>query len=160
MTAPAAAPAPVMPLTRLDFLIVGAALAVLGIIAYLAGRKEKDTRDFFLGSRSVPTFVATLSFVAAEISALTVIGVPAVAYSENWHYLQFFIGSAAGRVFVAFLFIPVFYRHNCTTVFEFLRDRFGPGTEYAGSAFFFITRLLGAGVRLYAACLGISIIMG
>jgi len=160
MTAATAESAPVSALAPLDFLVVGVALASLGLIAYLAGRKEKDTRDFFLGGRSVPTFVATLSFVAAEISALTVIGVPAIAYSENWHYLQFFVGSAAGRVFVAFLFIPVFYRHNCTTVFEFLRDRFGPETEYAGSAFFFITRLLGAGVRLYAACLGISLIMG
>ena len=160
MIAPTAESAPVRTLAPLDFLVVGVALAILGLIAYLAGRKEKDTRDFFLGGRSVPAFVATLSFVAAEISALTVIGVPAVAYSENWHYLQFFVGSAAGRVFVAFLFIPVFYRHNCTTVFEFLRDRFGAETEYAGSAFFFITRLLGAGVRLYAACLGISLIMG
>jgi SSS family transporter len=160
MIAAAADSAPVMTLTRVDFLVVGAALAILGLIAYLAGRKEKDTRDFFLGGRSVPPLVATLSFAAAEISALTVIGVPAVAYSENWHYLQFFVGSAAGRIFVAFLFIPVFYKHNCTTVFEFLRDRFGPETEYAGSAFFFITRLLGAGVRLYAACLGISLIMG
>jgi SSS family transporter len=160
MIAATAESAPVRTLAPLDFLVVGVALAILGLIAYLAGRKEKDTRDFFLGGRSVPAFVATLSFVAAEISALTVIGVPAVAYSENWHYLQFFVGSAAGRIFVAFLFIPVFYRHNCTTVFEFLRDRFGPETEYAGSAFFFITRLLGAGVRLYAACLGISLIMG
>ena len=160
MIAATAASAPVMTLAPLDFLVVGVALASLGLIAYLAGRKEKDTRDFFLGGRSVPPFVATLSFVAAEISALTVIGVPAVAYSENWHYLQFFVGSAAGRIFVAFLFIPVFYKHNCTTVFEFLRHRFGAETEYAGSAFFFITRLLGAGVRLYAACLGISLIMG
>ena len=160
MNAATAESAPAMTLTRPDFVIVGAALALLGLIAYLAGRKEKDTRDFFLGGRSVPTFVATLSFVAAEVSAVSLIGVPAVAYGENWHYLQFFIGSAAARIFIAFFFIPVFYKHNCTSIYEFLRDRFGAGTEYAGSAFFFITRLLGAGVRLYMACLGISVIMG
>ena len=160
MIASTAESAPVGTLAPLDFLVVGVALAILGLIAYLAGRKEKDTRDFFLGGRSVPAFIVTLSFVAAEVSAVSLIGVPSVAYDENWYYLQFFIGSAAARIFIAFFFIPVFYKHNCTSIYEFLRDRFGAGTEYAGSAFFFITRLLGAGVRLYMACMAISMIMG
>jgi len=61
---------------------------------------------------------------------------------------------------IAFLFIPVFYRHDCTTIYEFLKHRFGTATQYTGSAFFFITRLLASAVRLYAACLGVSVIMG
>jgi SSS family transporter len=101
-----------------------------------------------------------LSFVATEVSALTIVGVPATAFSENWEYLQFFIGSAAARILVAFLFIPMFYKYNCTSIYEFLRHRFGPETQYAGSIFFFITRLISSGVRLYAACLGVGIIMG
>jgi SSS family transporter len=85
--------------------------------------------------------------------------VPAVAFSENWRYLQFFIGSATARILVAFLFIPVFYKYNCTSIYEFLKHRFGAGTQYAGSVFFFITRLIASGVRLYAACMGVAIIM-
>ncbi len=104
--------------------------------------------------------MACLSFVAAEISALTIVGFPATAYEENWEYVQFFIGSAVARIVVAFLFIPVFYKYNCTSIYEFLRHRFGPETQYAGSIFFFITRLIASGVRLYAACLGVAIIMG
>ena len=69
-------------------LVVGVALALLGLIAYLAGRKEKDTRDFFLGGRNVPTFIATLSFVAAEISALTVIGVMTCELFSAKKYLE------------------------------------------------------------------------
>jgi SSS family transporter len=98
--------------------------------------------------------------VATEVSAVTITSVPATGYSENLQYLQFFVGSAAAKIFVAFLFIPVFYKHNCTSIYEFLRERFGPQTQYAGSIFFFITRLVGSGVRLYAACLAVSIIMG
>ncbi len=143
-----------------DIAIVLAAVSMLFVIAYFTGRKETDTRDFFLGNRRVPTAVACLSFVATEVSALTIIGVPAVAYSENWQYLQFFVGSAAARVFVAFLFIPVFYKHNCTTIYQFLRDRFGPQTQYGGSFFFFVTRLIASGVRLYAACAAVGMIMG
>lgn len=130
------------------------------MISYVFAREERDTNDFFLGRRRVPVIVACLSFVAGEISALTIVGFPATAYSENWEYVQFFIGSAAARIFVAFVFIPVFYQYNCTSIYEFLRHRFGPETQYAGSVFFFITRLIGSGVRLYAACLGVALILG
>jgi SSS family solute:Na+ symporter len=143
-----------------DLIIVGLAILLLFAISYVFGREEKDINDYFLGSRKIPSLVACLSFVATEVSALTIVGVPATAFSENWEYLQFFIGSAAARIAVAFLFIPVFYEYNCTSIYEFLRHRFGPETQYAGSIFFFITRLISSGVRLYAACMGVGIIMG
>ncbi|MCX7919994.1 MAG: sodium/solute symporter [bacterium] len=146
-------------LSALDFWFVGGAIALLFIIAYFSGKKEEDTEDFFLGKRRVPMIVATLSFVATEISALTIIGVPATGYRENWHYLQFFIGSALSRITVAFLFIPVFFKYNCTTIYEFLQHRFGIQSQYSGSIFFFVTRLMASGVRLYATCLAVSVIM-
>lgn len=145
---------------HLDMLIVAASVAMLFVISYLFGRKENDTRDFFLGSRKIPPIVACLSSVATEVSALTIIGVPATAYSENWQYLQFFIGSAVARIIVCLLFIPVFYQVNCTSIYEYLRHRFGPQTQYTASLFFFITRLIASGVRLYAACMAIGIILG
>lgn len=147
-------------MSGIDLTIVILSVFLLFVISYIFGRKEKNTNDFFLGERKVPSIVACLSFVATEVSALTIIGVPATAYSENWEYLQFFIGSAAARILVAFLFIPVFYKYNCTSIYEYLRHRFGAETQYAGSIFFFITRLTASGVRLYAACLGIGIILG
>ena len=150
----------ILSVSRIDLSIVVLAITILFVISYFFGRKENDTADYFLGQRRVPSIIACLSFVATEVSALTIIGVPATAYSENWQYLQFFFGSAAARILVAFLFIPVFYKYNCTSIYEFLRHRFGPETQYAGSIFFFITRLIASGVRLYAACLGVGIILG
>ena len=76
-------------LSGLDWCIVAAAVVLLFVISYVFGREEKDTNDFFLGGRGVPSIVACLSFVATEVSALTIVGVPAVAFSENWCYLQF-----------------------------------------------------------------------
>jgi SSS family transporter len=147
-------------LTGLDVAVLAAAIGLLLVIGYFAGRGESDTDGFFLGNRRVPTIIACLSFVATEISAVTIVAVPATAYSENWNYLQFFIGSAAARVFVCFVFIPVFYRHTCTSIYQFLRDRFGPQTQYAGSLSFFVLRLMGSGIRLYVACMSIGVIMG
>ncbi len=139
-----------------DLAVLAGAIAMLFVISWLTGRNQSDTQDFFLGKRTVPPIIACLSFVAAEVSAVTIVAVPGVAYHENWQYLQFFIGSAGARVFIAFLFIPVFYKLSCTSIYEFLKHRFGDETRYAGSFFFFVTRLLGSGVRLYAASLGVA----
>jgi SSS family transporter len=147
-------------LSGLDWGIVGVGTVGLFVISYVFGREEKDTNDFFLGGRRVPPLVACLSFVATEISALTIVGIPHTAYTENWRWLQFLVGLALARLVVAFLFIPAFYKYNCTSIYEFLGHRFGPATQYTGSIYFFVTRLLASGVRLYATCMAVGVIMG
>ncbi len=147
-------------LSGLDWGIVGVGAVLLFVISYVFGREERDTDDFFLGGRRVPPIVACLSFVATEISALTIVGIPHTAFTENWRWLQFLVGLAFARLVVAFLFIPAFYKHNCTSIYEFLGHRFGSATQYTGSIYFFITRLLASGVRLYATCMAVGVIMG
>ena len=147
-------------LTWPDYAVLALALAVLVAIGVAFSREQHDTVDFFLARRHIPWWAACLSFLATEISAVTIISVPATAYSENWEYAQFFIGSSLAKLAVAFLFIPAFYRHDVTTIYEFLAYRFGQATQVAASIFFFITRLAGSGVRLMAAVLAVSILMG
>ncbi|MBI3013394.1 MAG: sodium/solute symporter [Elusimicrobia bacterium] len=149
--------------THLSWEDYGLLLAIILLsifVGFFFGRKEESTNDFFLGGRQVPWWAACLSFVATEISAVTIISVPAVAYTENWEYAQFFVGSFLARIVIAFLFIPQFYTYNCTSIYEFLKHRFGPETQYTASVFFFITRLLASGVRLMAASLAVSVLVG
>jgi solute:Na+ symporter, SSS family len=146
-------------LTWPDYAILLVSLAVLlGIGARFA--RQRDTVDFFLARRHIPWWAAALSFLATEISAVTIISVPATAYRENWEYVQFFVGSSLAKWAVAFLFIPAFYRYNVTTIYEFLGHRFGQQSQVTASIFFFVTRLAGSGVRLMAACLAVSILLG
>src|SRR5215467_11323718 len=147
-------------LTWPDFAILAASLAALVLIGGAFSREQQATEDFFLARRRIPWWAACLSFLATEISAVTIISVPATAYSENWEYGQFFIGSSLAKFAVALLFIPAFYRYDCTTIYEFLEYRFGRASQVTGSVFFFITRLLGSGVRLMAACLAVSVLVG
>jgi SSS family solute:Na+ symporter len=147
-------------LTWPDYAVVLGLLVFMVFVGMYFGREEESTNDFFLGGRKIPWWAACLSFVATEISAVTLIAVPAIAYMENWEYAQFFIGSFLARVVIAFLFIPAFYQFNCTSIYEFLRYRFGQETQITGSILFFITRLLASGVRLMAACLAVSILVG
>jgi SSS family transporter len=147
-------------LTWPDFAILAASLAALVLIGGAFSREQQATEDFFLARRRIPWWAACLSFLATEISAVTIISVPATAYSENWEYGQFFIGSSLAKLAVAFLFIPAFYRFNCTTIYEFLLFRFGQASQVTSSIFFVITRLLGSGVRLMAAALAVAVLIG
>jgi solute:Na+ symporter, SSS family len=147
-------------LTWPDFAILAASLAFLVVIGGAFSREQRGTADFFLARRRIPWWAACLSFLATEISAVTIIAVPATAYSENWEYGQFFVGSSLAKFAVAYLFIPAFYRYDCTTIYEFLLYRFGQASQVTGSVFFFITRLLGSGVRLMAAALAVALLVG
>ncbi len=147
-------------LTWQDYAVVLLLLMLMMFVGVYLGREEESTNDFFLGGRKIPWWAACLSFVATEISAVTLISVPAIAYMENWEYAQFFIGSFLARVAIAWLFIPAFYRYNCTSIYEFLGHRFGRETQITGSILFFITRLLASGVRLMVACLAVSVLIG
>ncbi|HOW27830.1 MAG TPA: sodium/solute symporter [Elusimicrobiota bacterium] len=147
-------------LNVVDAAVLFAVLAAVMMIGFIFGRGQESTNDFFLGRRAVPGWAACLSFIATEVSAVTIISVPAIAFMENWQYAQFFIGTSAARIVIAYLFIPAFYHYNCTTIYEFLRHRFGLSTQITSSIFFFITRLLGSGVRLMAASLAVSVLLG
>ncbi len=147
-------------LTWPDYVVLAGSILVLLAIGFWLTGRQHDTVDFFLARRRVPGWAACLSFLATEISAVTIISVPATAYSENWEYVQFFVGSSLAKWAVAFLFIPAFYRHDVTTIYEFLAHRFGQASQVTASLFFFVTRLLGSGVRLMVAALAVSILMG
>ncbi len=147
-------------LTAADFGVLLGTLALMFLVGWWGGRGAKNTNDFFLGGRRIPWWAAMLSFIATEISAMTIIGVPATTFRENWGYLQFFLGSAGARILIAFLFIPAFYKYNSTTIYEYLRQRFGPRSQYTATAFFFVTRLFASGVRLMAASVAVGVLLG
>ncbi len=94
------------------------------------------------------------SIIAAEISAATFLGAPETGFSkQNWSYAQFAIGTVLARIIVSFLFIPVFYKHNVVSLYEFLGTRFGPWTRKFASVTFLVTRVLAMGTRLYVSAI-------
>ncbi|HET7876774.1 MAG TPA: sodium:solute symporter, partial [Methylomirabilota bacterium] len=84
-------------LTWPDYAVLLAALVALVAIGGTFTREQRNTSDFFLARRRIPWWAACLSFLATEISAVTIIAVPATAYSENWEYFQFFVGSSLAK---------------------------------------------------------------
>lgn len=141
-----------------DLAVIVVGISILVLIG-LFGRSRENESDFYLASRNSKIFSAVMSFVATEISAMTIVGVPAVGFQDSWTYLQFFMGSAISRILIAFFFIPVFYNSGTVTIYEFISKRFSDSVRICVSVFFFITRIMASGVRLYAATMTISFMM-
>ncbi|MCX7973888.1 MAG: sodium:solute symporter [Candidatus Aminicenantes bacterium] len=145
--------------TWIDLFIVFAYL--VGVAAaglYLAG-KQKSSYDYFLGAYDVPWLAVLFSIVATETSALTVISVPAIAYTGNLSFLQITLGYFLGRVVVALFFLPQYFQHNLETAYSFIGQRFGQWLRQASSLTFMITRLLADGVRVFACAIPVAMII-
>lgn len=131
--------------------------AAMAVVLKWAG-PARGERDFMTAGGEIPPWAVALSFAASEASAMTVLGVPAAAFREDWRYLQFFAGSAAARVFVALWLLPAM--RGGTTAFSWLEGRFGPGARvWAGTAFV-SARFLTSAVRLMAASAALSVVAG
>src|SRR5215471_17419788 len=89
-----------------DWLVILAyLLGIIGLGLWF-GKDQRNTRDYFLGSKNVPWWGIGLSIVAAETSALTIIGVPGMAYGGNIAFLQMVIGYVIARVIIAIVLVP------------------------------------------------------
>src|SRR5438477_6090082 len=103
-------------------------LYLLGIIAIGVwfGKDQRNTRDYFLGSKDIPWWGIGLSIVAAETSALTIIGVPAIAYGGDLAFIQLIIGYVLARIFLAVVMVPHYLRGEIYSPYQLFSDRFGP----------------------------------
>lgn len=137
----------------IDYAVLAAYFALCALVGWRAGRGQKNTGEYFKGGGTMPTWAVCLSILASETSALTFCSVPGVAYKTDFTYLQFVVGNLAGRLLVAFLFIPTFYSTGVTSVYEYLGLRFGPATRGLASALFVLTRILASGIRLTVAAI-------
>ena len=147
-------------LTASDFAVFGVLLAAMAALGWRAGAGTRTADEYFRGGRRQPWIAAALALVAAEVSALTIVGVPATAFRGDWTFLQFFLGAAAARVLVAAVFLPAFFRGGGDTVYAYLGERFGPMTRTAAAGSFIASRLLISGVRLLAASVAAGTLLG
>lgn len=149
-----------MHFTVLDYSIVILYLiSVLFFGLYTSG-KQTSTKDYFLGSKSIPWWAACFSVVATETSTLTFISIPGLAYISNMNFLQLAFGFVIGRIIVAFVFLPKYYSGNMETAYQFLGNRFGKPMRKYASVTFIVLRIFADGVRLFTTAIPIKFITG
>jgi len=146
--------------TTLDLAILVLYFAGVTVWGVWLGRGQTGARDYFLGGRNLPWPAVLFSVVATETSTLTFLSIPGLAYATDLGFLQLTIGYLLGRIVVAFVLLPAYYRGELGTAYALLETRFGLPTRRFASIIFMITRALASGVRHFATAIPLAIITG
>ena len=121
---------------------------VLILISYLTGKNDSNI-DFFKAGKKSPWYLVAFGMIGASLSGVTFISVPGWVEASQFSYFQVVLGYMVGYVVVAFVLLPVYYKLNLTSIYEYLFHRFGFVSHKTGAFFFFVSRVLGAAFRLY-----------
>src|SRR3981081_1408489 len=92
------------------------------------GKDQRNTRDYFLGSKNIPWWGIGLSIVAAETRALTIIGGPCIAYAGNLAFLQLIIGYVLARIILAIVMVPHYLKGEIYSPYQLFANAFGDST--------------------------------
>jgi len=153
--------------SAVDYFVLVAYLVGITVFGMMFRRSQRTVKDYFIGSKNTSWVVISLSIVATETSTLTLIGVPALAYSTfarpeqggSLTYLQVVLGYIVARIIISLLFIPAYFQGELLTAYELLKRRFGVQTKNFAASLFLIMRALAEGVRVFAASLVLSAVL-
>ncbi|MDR1332296.1 MAG: sodium:solute symporter [Tannerella sp.] len=138
--------------------IIAAYFAVLFTVSHVAGKKS-DNEGFFVGNRRSKWFMVAFAMIGSSISGVTFVSVPGMVGASSFSYLQMVLGFVAGQALIAFVLVPLFYRLQVVSIYEYLESRFGTSSHCTGAWFFFISKMLGASVRLFLVCLTLQLLV-
>src|SRR5919206_1994890 len=156
-----------MGFSAIDYIVLLLYLVGITIFGMRFRRTQRTVKDYFIGAKNTSWVVISLSIVATETSTLTLIGVPALAYTVygrpeqggSLAYLQVVFGYIVARFLISLLFIPAYFKGELLTAYELLKRRFGPQAKNFSASLFLIMRALAEGVRVFAASLVLSAVL-
>ncbi|PNQ73666.1 sodium:solute symporter [Hanstruepera neustonica] len=129
-------------------LLITAYFGLLILISYFTG-KEDSNAAFFKANKSAPWYLVAFGMIGASLSGVTFISVPGAVESKQFGYLQVVFGYFFGYLIIAYVLLPLYYKLNLTSIYTYLRDRFGNTSYKTGSVAFLISRTVGAAFRLF-----------
>src|SRR5580704_17937335 len=133
--------------------VIGYFLLLLAV-AYRTSRNS-DNDSFFIGNRNSNWMLVAFGMIGTSLSGVTFVSVPgtvgdfAGSTHKSFSYFQVFIGYFIGYFLIAFILLPLYYRLQLTSIYNYLQTRFNRTAYKTGSLFFIISRTIGATARLY-----------
>src|SRR6266540_5924093 len=148
-------------LSAVDILVIALYfVAVLGIGFYLK-RYTKTGEDFFLAGRDMTAWVAGLSFLAANLGSLELMGWAAAAYqygilAAHWYW----IGAIPAMLFLGIVMMPFYYISKTHSVPGYLKLRFGEPARALSAITFGLMTVLMSGINMYSMALVMKVVLG
>jgi Na+/proline symporter len=122
--------------------------ALLFLVVWFTSRNA-DNKAYFIGSRSSRWWLVAYGMIGASLSGVTFMSVPGDVFNKNFTYLQVVFGYIFGYIIIAFVLMPVYYKMQLTSIYTYLEERFGKTAHKTGSAFFLLSRVIGAAFRMF-----------
>ncbi|XP_067863346.1 sodium-coupled monocarboxylate transporter 1 [Heptranchias perlo] len=132
----------------------------IGVYHAVKARGQQSNSQFLLGDRQLRAVPVAMSLTASFMSAVTVIGTPAEVYHYGAIFLTFCISYLIVTIVSAEIFLPIFYRLNITSTYEYLGMRFHKTARYIGTSFYIVQTVLYTGIVIYAPALALNQITG
>ena len=129
-------------------ILIACYFGLLVLISYFTG-KEDSNAAFFKANKSAPWYLVAFGMIGASLSGVTFISVPGAVEAKQFGYLQVVFGYFFGYLIIAYVLLPLYYKLNLTSIYTYLRDRFGNISYKTGSIAFLISRTVGAAFRLF-----------
>ena len=130
------------------FLFVVLYFLVLLAVAKVTG-KNSNNMSFFIGNKNSNWMLVAFGMIGTSLSGVTFVSVPGAVGKDGFHYLQITIGYLIGYFAIAYVLLPIYYKMNLTSIYNYLEQRLGFGAYKTGASFFILSRTLGATARLY-----------
>lgn len=124
-------------------------ITLLGI-SYVTTR-HSNAASYFIGNKSSKWYVIAFGMLSDSLSGVTFISVPGAVLLTHFGYFQIVLGYFVGYLVIIGILLPLYYRLNLISIYSYLLERFGKYTQYTGSFFFMLSRILGSAARLYLA---------
>ena len=139
---------------------VVAYFAVMFAVSWVSSRGT-DNAGFFNGGRKTPWWIVAIAMIGAPMSGVTYVSVPGMVGvgGTAMGYMQMVLGFFVGYMVIAFVLTPIFFKMNMVSIYQYLDDRFGVSSHKTGAWFFFISKILGAAVRLYLVCVTLQLMV-
>ena len=134
--------------TNAIIILILAYFCVLILISYFTG-KEDSNDAFFKANKSAPWYLVAFGMIGASLSGVTFISVPGAVETKQFGYFQVVMGYFFGYLIIAYVLLPLYYKMNLTSIYTYLKERFGTVSYKTGSIAFLISRTVGAAFRLF-----------
>ena len=127
--------------------VIGYFLLLMVVAWYTSRNANNDS--FFIGNRNSNWMLVAFGMIGTSLSGVTFVSVPGGVGKESFAYFQVVIGYLIGYIVIAYVLLPLYYRLNLTSIYNYLSKRLGVRSYKTGASFFILSRTLGATARLY-----------
>jgi len=144
-----------------DYLILAIYFGFVLGIGWRLRKSVGSSGDFLTSGRSVPVWITSLAFLAANLGAQEVIGMSASGAKYGIMTAHFYwIGAVPAMLFVGIFMMPFYYGSRARSVPEYLKLRFDEKTRGLNAITFAVMTVFSSGISMYALGLLLELVLG